>query len=48
MRARLGDRALLAACIDFLEAHEPDLISVAGALGLNPAALVAVRSELES
>ena len=48
IRARVGDRALLAACIDFLEAHEPDLISVAGVIGIDPATLVAVRSELES
>ena len=48
IRARACDRALLAACIDFLEAHEPDLISVARALGLDPAAVVALRSELES
>ena len=45
--ARLRIRALLAACIGFLEAHEPDLISVAEALELNPAAIVALRPELE-
>ena len=48
IRGRLGDRALLAACIDFLEAHEPDLISVAGAIGLDPAKIVAARLELEA
>ena len=48
IRARAGDRDVLAACVAFLEAHEPDLISVARALGLNPGAIVALRSELES
>ena len=48
IRARAGDRDVLAACVAFLEAHEPDLISVARALGLDPAAIVALRSELES
>ena len=48
IRAGLGNRSMLAACIAFLEAHEPDLISVAGALGLDPAAIVALRPELES
>ena len=47
IRARAADPALLAACIGFLEAHEPDLISVAGALDLDPAAITALRPELE-
>ena len=47
IRARAADPALLAACIGFLEAHEPDLISVAGALELDPAAIAALRPELE-
>ena len=48
IRAGLGNRSMLAACIAFLEAHEPDLISVSGALGLDPAAIAALRPELES
>ena len=48
IRARAGDRTVLAACIAFLEAHEPDLISVAEALGLDPAKIVAARLELEA
>ncbi|HET9356068.1 MAG TPA: DUF3572 family protein [Sphingomicrobium sp.] len=48
IRMALEDGALLAACIGFLEAHEPDLISVAGALDLDPAAIVALRPELEN
>jgi hypothetical protein len=47
LRARVGDRALLAALIRFLEAHEPDLLAVAGAMDVKPEALVAVRRELE-
>ena len=47
IRGRVGDREVLAACIGFLEAHEPDLISVAEALHLDPAAIVALRPELE-
>ena len=29
IRARLGERSLLAATLDFLESHEPDLVAVA-------------------
>ena len=47
IRARAEDPALLAACVRFLEAHEPDLISVAEALELDPSAIVALRPELE-
>jgi hypothetical protein len=47
MRARVGERSLLAACLAFLEAHEPDLLSVAEAVGTKPDALVAARMELE-
>ena len=46
-RVASGDRTLLAATFAFLEAHEPDLIAVAEALGVKPAALVAARAELE-
>jgi hypothetical protein len=38
---------LLAALIRFLEAHEPDLIDVAKAVGVSPQDLVDARRELE-
>lgn len=47
LRAGLGDEALLAAVLRFLEAHEPDLVACAEALGTSPAALVAARRRLE-
>jgi hypothetical protein len=37
----------LAACLSFLEAHEPDLIAVADKIGVKPEALVTAREELE-
>ena len=47
IRARLGERSLLAAALAFLENHEPDLIAVAEAVGCKPEALIAARTELE-
>jgi hypothetical protein len=47
IRSRLDDPALMAACLAFLEAHEPDLEAVAAALSMKPEQLVAVRQELE-
>lgn len=47
LRSRAADPAVLAALLRFLEAHEPDLIDVAGAIGAKPADLVAAREELE-
>lgn len=47
IRLRLSDRALLAACIGFLEGHEPDLIAVAGDIGSTPGALLRAKAELE-
>ena len=47
LRLRLGDRAVLAAVIRFLEAHEPDLVACAEALGAAPAALVEAGRRLE-
>ncbi len=38
---------LLAATLAFLEAHEPDLLQVAAAIGVKPEVLVAARAELE-
>ena len=47
LRERLGDPTLLAAVLGFLEAHEPDLIACAEALGVPPAELVDARGRLE-
>ena len=48
LRRRAAEPALLAALLRFLEAHEPDLIDVAEAIGVAPAELVAAREELEA
>ena len=48
LRARLGDPAVLAACLAFLEGHEPDLIACADAVGAAPGRLVAARRALEA
>ena len=48
LRARAGERSLLAATLAFLENHEPDLIAVAAAVGVEPAALVAARRSLDA
>lgn len=47
LRLRATDPVLLAALIAFLEAHEPDLISVAEEIGVEPGALIAARLQLE-
>jgi hypothetical protein len=47
LRARLDDRAFLAAVLLFLEGHEPDLIACADELNVAPARLVAAREGLE-
>ena len=47
LRARAGERGLLVALLGFLEAHEPDLVDVAQAIGIKPEKLVSIRSELE-
>ena len=47
LRRRAGDPVLLTALLAFLEAHEPDLVAVAAAIGIEPLALVAARRELE-
>ncbi|HET9397922.1 MAG TPA: DUF3572 family protein [Sphingomicrobium sp.] len=47
LRARAGERSLLAATLSFLEAHEPDLLAVSQAIGIKPEALIAARMELE-
>ncbi|HVJ00432.1 MAG TPA: DUF3572 domain-containing protein [Sphingomonas sp.] len=48
LRARAGDPAMLAATLEFLEAHEPDLTACATALDVPPGALVAARAALET
>jgi Protein of unknown function (DUF3572) len=48
LRTRAGDPSLLAALLAFLEAHEPDLIEVAEAVGVKPSELVAAREALEA
>lgn len=47
LRARIGEPSVLAACLLFLEAHEPDLIACASVLDCKPEALVRARHELE-
>jgi hypothetical protein len=47
LRDRIGDPSVLAAALGFLEAHEPDLIAAADALGVPPAELVEARRMLE-
>lgn len=46
LRAGLGDAAVLGAVLDFLCAHEPDLVAAAEALGVAPATLAAARERL--
>lgn len=48
LRAGLASPAVLGAAIDFLLAHEPDLIACAAALGEAPDAIVAARREIAS
>lgn len=48
LRHGLTAPAMQAAVLTFLEAHEPDLIACADAIGTTPAALVAARQQLES
>jgi hypothetical protein len=47
IRLRVTDRAMLAACIGFLEGHEPDLIAVAEDLGVKPEELLRAKAVLE-
>ena len=46
LRAGLGDPALLGAVLEFLCAHEPDLVAAAEALNVTPAQLAAARESL--
>jgi hypothetical protein len=47
LRRRAADPPLLAALLRFLEAHEPDLLSVAEELGIEPSELVEARRQLD-
>ena len=46
LRAGLSDPAMLGAVLDFLCAHEPDLVAAAEALNVTPAQLAAARESL--
>ena len=48
LRDRIDDKATLVAVLQFLEAHEPDLLGAADMLGLPPSALPEARRRLES
>ena len=48
LRARLGERSVLAAALAFLEAHEPDFTGCAEGLNVSPAKLVEARRVLEA
>ncbi|WP_315761235.1 DUF3572 family protein [Sphingomonas sp. Y38-1Y] len=48
LRARAAEPVVLAAVLQFIEAHEPDLIACADALGVDPALLVRARMTLEA
>ena len=47
LRLRANDPVLLIALIAFLEAHEPDLLSVSQQIGVKADALTAARRQLE-
>lgn len=46
LRAGINETATLAAVLDFLCAHEPDLLAAAEALGAEPAELAGARERL--
>ena len=48
LRERLGEPAVLAAVLTYLESYEPDLIACADDLGTRPEALVTARAALEN
>lgn len=47
LRGRAGDPVLLASVLGFLEAHEPDLLACAEAIGTAPETIVGAREALE-
>ena len=46
LRAGVGTRDVQLSVLDFLCAHEPDLVAAAESLGVEPAAIAAAREEL--
>lgn len=46
LRAAVGEPATHLAVLDFLCAHEPDLLAAAEALGIEPAELAAARERI--
>lgn len=46
LREGLGDPGVLSAVLDFLAAHEPDLVAAAEALGVTPGELLAAQQRL--
>jgi hypothetical protein len=46
LREGLGDPSTLAAVLEFLCAHEPDLVAAADALGTTPQELAGARERL--
>jgi hypothetical protein len=48
LREGLGQKQVLAAILDFLCAHEPDLLAAAEALGVEPLEIAAARERLGS
>ena len=48
LRAGLSDPAILAAPLEFLANHEPDLIRAAEALAVTPEELVAAKDALDA
>ncbi len=46
IRQRITDPSLLAAVLDFLASHEPDLVACAQATGHSPEALIRARERL--
>ena len=47
LRGRIETPALQLSVLEFLCAHEPDLLAAAESLGVEPAAIVAARERLE-
>ena len=48
LRAGLGDPAMLGAVLEFLCAHEPDLLAAADALGVAPGDIAGARERLRA
>lgn len=46
LRGGLGDPGVLGAVLEFLAAHEPDLLAAADALGVEPATLAEAARKL--